>query len=107
MKEQYTLLYTIASGFLVAFFVGTDGLEGISLVEIDVADGVIHLVEVFFVVVGCSHSLQLANHLLGIVSCQHLGHGDAGVKLQFVRWIEPDYMLEGSISLLLVAYRCL
>ena len=71
-----------------------------------VADGIINLVEIFLILVARSHSLQFGYHLPGVVGCQNLGHGDAGIELQFVRRIETDDMLEGTVGILGMSLLC-
>ena len=71
-----------------------------------VADGIINLVEIFLILVARSHSLQFRYHLPGVVGCQYLGHGDAGIELQFVRRIETDDMLEGTVGILGMSLLC-
>ena len=71
-----------------------------------VADGIINLVEIFLVLVARSHSLQFRYHLPGVVGCQYLGHGDAGIELQFVRRIETDDMLESAVGILGMSLLC-
>ena len=85
MEQQHSFLDTAAGGLLVAFFVGGDGIGGIALQEIDVAHGIIDLVEILRILVGTGHRLQAADHFLGITLCHHLTHGDAGIELQLVR----------------------
>ena len=43
-QQQHTLLHTVSHRLLVAFLVGTDGLQRVALVQVDIAEGVIHLV---------------------------------------------------------------
>ena len=66
----------------------------------DVAESVIDLVEIILVFVRRSHALQLANHLLRLRASHHLGHGDAGVKLNFVGRILRNHLFIGLVSLL-------
>ena len=51
VQKQYTFLYTASRGLGNAFLVGTDGLQGVFLSQVDVADGVIYLVQIFLVVI--------------------------------------------------------
>ena len=107
MEQQDTLFNTASGGFLVTLFVCSDGLQGIFLVEIDVADGIIYLVEILFVVIRSCHSLQLADHLVGIVFRHDFCHGNTGIEGKFVRRIQANHVLEGFIGFLLVADGCL
>ena len=86
----------------IALFVGGNGLQRVLLVHVYIADGIIHLVKVVLVVVGCRHAFQSSDHLLGLSAGHHLGHGNAGIELQFVRWVQSDDMLVGLICLFLV-----
>ena len=102
-QQEYTLLYTVSGSLPVAFFVGIDGMQGIFLGQVDVADGIIYLVLIFLVLIRCRHALESADHLPAVARSQDLGDGDAGIKLQFVGRIEPDDVAESLISLLPVA----
>ena len=50
-KQQHTFLHAVPDRLLIAFLVGTDGLQCVFLEHVDVSDGVVHLVKVFLVVV--------------------------------------------------------
>ena len=50
-EQQYALLDAIAGSLLIAFLVGGDGLGGVTLHQVDIADGIVHLVEIVLVVV--------------------------------------------------------
>ena len=103
MQEEHTFLYAASGGLGNAFLVGSDGLQGVFLSQVDITDGIVYLIEIFLVVVGCRHALQLAYHLPAVVCRHHLGHRDAGVELQFVRRIEAHHVLECLVGFLLVA----
>ena len=81
LQQQHALLYARARGFSRSALVGVDGLCGVALCEVYVADGVVHLVEVFLVLVRACHTLQPANHLLRLSNGHHLRHADACVEL--------------------------
>ena len=51
VQQEHTFLYATAGGTLVALLVGIDGMEGIALAQVDVADGVVYLVQILLVVV--------------------------------------------------------
>ena len=106
-QQQHAFLYAAAGGFFVAFLVCGDGVRRVALVQINVADGVVNLVEVILVVVICRHAFQSANHLFGIVCRHHLGHGDAGVELQLVGRVLADDAFERFVSQLAVSERSL
>ena len=104
MQKQHTLLYSAACRLLVAFLVCLDSLRCVFLRKVDVAHSVVHLIEVFLVVVRRRHSFQTADHLLRPSRCHHLCHRDSCVELQFVRRILPDYVLESLVSLGFIAH---
>ena len=106
VQQQHTFLNATSSGFLVAFFVGSNGIGSVALGEINISYGIIHLVEVFLVVVRSSHSLQLANHLLGTPNGHHLGHSNSGIELQLIRWIQAYNVFKSLVSQLAVAKSC-
>ena len=106
-QQQYAFLNAVAGGFLVSFLVGADGLQRVVLGQVDVADGVVHLVEVFLVVIVGCHSLQTTDHLLGVALCHYLGLCDAGVELQLVGRMTAHGLAEGLICLLAVPQQVL
>ena len=103
MKQEHAFLDTAAGGFLVAFLIGGDGSEGVFLHQVDVAHGVIYLIQVLGILVGACHSLQPADHLLGIAASHHLRHGDAGIELQFVRRVHAHHAAESLVGILPLA----
>ena len=107
LQQQHALLYARARGFSRSALVGVDGLCGVALCEVYVADGVVHLVEIFLVLVRACHTLQSANHLLRLSYGHHLRHADACVELQLVGWVELRHVLERLHRLHVVAQRCL
>ena len=107
MEQKHTFLDTISSRFGISFFVGGDCLGGVFLMEVDVAHGVIYLIQVFLVFVGGCHALEVTDSLFGVALCHHFGHGNASIELQFVRRIETYDMFESFVCLLSHAYGCL
>ena len=103
MQQEDTLLDTAARGFLVAFLVGSDRVDGIFLGKIDVADGIVDLIKIVDVLLRPRHALQPRDHLLGMPASHHLGHGDARIELQFVGRIGAHHSTERLIGLLVVA----
>ena len=99
VQQQHTLLNAVARALLVALLVGGNGVHGVFLCEVDIADGIVHLVQVFLVVVVGGHALQLAYHLACPAASHHLGHGDAGVELNLVGGIQPHHVLESLVGL--------
>ena len=90
VEQQHSLLHATTRGLGVALLVGVDGLHGVLLCQVDIAHGIIYLVEVFLVLVRGSHAAQFADHLLCLSLRHHLRHGDAGVEFQFVGWVLGD-----------------
>ncbi len=102
-EQQDTLLYAAARSLGGTALVGRDGIGGVALCEIDVAYSIVHLVEIFLVLVGACHALQATNHLLRLSCRHHLRHGNARVELKLVRWILPHHVPIGFHCLLVVA----
>ena len=84
LKQQNALLYAVARRLDVALFVGGDGIQGVFLVKVYVADSVIYLVKILLVVVRPGHALELFYHLSRLASGHNLGHCDACVEGKFV-----------------------
>ena len=101
LKQQHTFLGARPSALLIALLITGNGLRRILLGEIDVTDGIIHLIKIIFIIIRPRHALQPANHLTRLTLSQHLRLGDAGVEFQFIRRIEPHRMTESLISLLI------
>ena len=78
-------------------------MKGVALGQIDVADGVIQLIEIVLVVVRRGHAPQTIDHALGVAGSHHLRLGDAGIELQFVGWVQAHHVAEGFVSVLAVA----
>ena len=102
-EEQHTFLHPVACGFLVAFLIGADGVDCVFVEQIDIAHGIVDLVEIVFVVVRGRHSLESADGLLRLSGGHHLGHGDACVEGEFIGRVLGNHFLVGLIGLLLVA----
>ena len=103
LQQQHALLYARACSLSRSALVGDDSLRGVVLRQVDVADGVVYLVEIVLVLVRACHALQSANHLLRLTGRHHLRHGDARVELQFVRRVELHHVLECLCCLHVVA----
>ena len=99
LEQQHPFFYAGSGGFGHTFLVGTDSLCGVFLGQIDIADGIVYLVEIVFVVVRPGHALQLANHLFALSGSHHLCHGDAGIELHLVGRIQAHHMAVGLIRL--------
>ena len=106
-QQQHTLLHTISHRLLISFLVGADGLQRVALVQVDIAEGVIHLVEVFLVVIRFRHPFQTTDHLAAFVGRHHLRLGDAGVELRLVGRMTAHHLLIGLIGRLAVAQQVL
>ena len=100
LEQKHSLLNTTAGGTLVTLFVGADGAQCVFLSEIDVADGIVDLIEIVLVIIRPCHALQPPYHLPRLPRGHHLGHGDARIELHLIGRIEPHHMavsLEGQL----------
>ena len=96
----------MSHGFLVALFVGGNRLHGVSFREIHIADGVIHLIQIFLIIIIACHSSQLTELLLTALG-HHLSLGDAGIKLHLIGGMVPDHVLIGIVGFLTMSELCL
>ena len=69
-------------------------MQRVALGEVDVADGVIDLVQVVLVVVRTGHASQLADFSLEVGGGHHLGLGNARIELQLVGWVQTYHVLK-------------
>ena len=88
-EQQHSFLYARTGSPCSSTFIGRDGVCSIPARHIDVADGVIHLVEIFLVLVGSRHALEPGYHLVRLRARHHLGHGYACVELHLIGRILP------------------
>ena len=102
-EQQHTVLHSVAGGFLVSFLIGADGVGGVVLRHIDIAHGVVHLVQILLIVVAGGHALQARYHLLAVALGGHLGHGDTGVEGQLVGRVLLEHLAVGFVGLVLPA----
>ena len=104
MQKQHTLLNTRACSLLVAGLVCVDCLCGIFQGEVDITDGIIHLIKIFLVVlVGC-HVLQAGYHLSSLSTVgKNLRHGYSGIELHLVRRMLAYHLLECLVCLVLMS----
>ena len=102
-QQQHALFDAAAGRFLVASLIRRDGVQRVLPGQVDVADGVVHLVEVVFVLVRLGHSAQPLYHLLRTAPCHDLGLGYAGVELHFVRRVLPHHLAVSLVCRLPVA----
>ena len=84
VQQQCRLVWTILLAFLKAFLPGVDAMCGIFIAEVDVAHGIIDLVEVVLVLVALGHPLQSCNHLTELTLMHHLCLHDACIEGYFV-----------------------
>ncbi len=103
LEQQHTALNAASGGFLVALLIRRYGVGGVAVGQVDVAHGIVDLVQIVLVVVVGSHALEAAYHLAVLSVGQYLGHGDARVELQFVGRVLPYHVAEGVVGLLVVA----
>ena len=106
-QQQHTFLDAATCRLLHTFLIGLNGMQRVALGHIDIADGIVHLVEILLVVIRTGHAFQLADFSLCVAGGHHLCLGNAGIKLQLVGWIQADAVLIGFIGILLVAQQCL
>ena len=92
----------MSHGQLISFLVGGYRLHGVTLRQIHISDGVIHLIQILFVIIVARHPSQFADLLLTALG-HHLCLGDTGIKLHLVGWVVPDHMLIGLVSFLTVS----
>ena len=78
-------------------------MEGVALRQVDVADGVVHLIQIFFIVVRPRHTLQTADLTFRISSGHHLGLCNACIKLQLIGRIQTYHVAIGLVSLILLS----
>ena len=90
-QQQHGLGDGVALAFLRALLVGTYAAGGVGLAQIDVADGVVYLVQIVLVLVVLQHAPQAGYGLAALARGHNLGLHDACVEGQFVGRIAPDY----------------
>ena len=101
-QEQHAFLHTAAGAFLVAFLVCGNGVGRVFVEQIDIAHGIVDLVEIVLVVVVGGHALQTADGLLGFAGSHHLGHGDARIEVELIGRVLVAHLAEslvGSIAM--------
>ena len=99
MEQQHALLDTAAGGLLVSFLVSSDGICSVALQQVDIAHGIIHLIEILRILIRTGHRLQPADHLLRVASGHHLAHGDAGIELQLIGRIHAHHATESLVGI--------
>ena len=105
LQQQHAFFNAAARGFLVAFLVGANGAGRVFLHEVDVAHGVVDLVQVVLVVVVGSHAPQLPDHLGTVALGHHFRLCYAGVEVQLVGRVLCTHFSVGPVGLLFVAER--
>ena len=68
----------------------------------NVTDGIINLVKIFFVVIRPGHAAQLLDHLLRLLAAHHFGHGNTCVELEFVWRMHPYDAFKGLVCVFVV-----
>ena len=94
VQPHHTFLHTVACALLHAVLVGIERMKRVTLSQIDVAHGIIYLVQVFCILAVAGHRLQLANHLLALSLRHHLGLLNPCIEFQLVRGIALEHLLE-------------
>ena len=102
-QQQYPLLDAISHRLLITLLIGGDGLCCVFLQHIDVTDGIVHLIQVFGIIVVDSHAFQLADHLSAVAISHHLCLSNAGIKLQFVGRVTCYHLPISLVGFILVA----
>ena len=105
LQQQHTFLNAVPCGLFGTLLIVGNGACGVFLGKVNVADGIINLVEIILVVVGCGHALEAPNHLLRLVGGQHLCLGNLGVELQLVRRVQANHLSESLVGFGLVSQR--
>ena len=103
LEQQYALLNTRAGGLFVAFLEGRQSFQRVALGQIDIADRIIHLVEIIFVVVVGRHALQSSDHFLRLSGRQHFGHRNACVEVELVGWSQSGDVAVSFVGLTVAA----
>ena len=98
LQQQNAFLHARPCGFLIAFLIGADGFGGVVVEQVDVAHGIVDLIEKLLVVVVGSHAFQPADGLFRPARCHHLSHGDARIEVQFIGRVQAHHFLIGFIS---------
>ena len=97
--------FDLANGFIQSVlrtlldsqFIVFDSLSRIFPAQIDIAQSIIYLVKVVFVLLAFRHALQHLDHFLGIGSGKDFRLPDTGCELQFIRRIGTDDFSKGLI----------
>ena len=103
-QQEHTLFNAVASSFLATGFVGCDGRNGVILQQVYISHGIIHLIEIFFVVFRACHPAQRAyGFLCRLRIGKHLGLEDAGIKGELIWRTLLQTFLQSLVRFLLVA----
>ena len=86
------LIHSVLGALVDAQLVVADGVEGVGPVQVDVSQGVIHLVEIVFVLLALRHALQHLHHLQVVAAREYLALADACGKLQLVGRIHANHL---------------
>ena len=101
--QYHCLGKAVLRALLDTFLPCIDGLHGIALGQVDVADGIIDAVQVVGVVGVLGHTPQPSDDGLPLSLGHHLGLHDTCVKSQFVRRILAYALAQGAVGLFLLS----
>ena len=99
LQQQHTFLDTAACGFLHTLLIGGDGIHRVFFRQVDISDGIIHLIQVFRIIVRTGHPSQFTDHLLRLSWCHHLRLGDTGIERQLVGRVQLHHLTIGLFCL--------
>ena len=85
LEQQDALLHSITCAQLGALLILCDGIHRIALYQVNVAHGIVHLIQVVLVVGVLGHALERLHHLGSRAAAHRLGLLYAGIEFQFVR----------------------
>ena len=102
-QEQYCLGNTVASALLGSLLVGCNAVHSVADIQVDVADGIVNLVEIVLVFLVLCHTKQAFYHLLVLRAGHHLRLQDAGIERQFVGRIAADNLRERLVCLIVLS----
>ena len=90
-EQEHAFLHTPTRGLSVAQLILANRFRRVFLCQIDIAQGIVHLIEIVLIVVGTCHALELTDHLPALRGSQHLTEGYACIESQLVRRIKPGH----------------
>ena len=75
-----------------------DSIQRILSVQIDIAQGIIDLIQIVFVLLALRHTLQHLHDLQVVAARKHLALADTSGKLQFIRRIGANHLRKSLIG---------